>query len=482
MHGKKRKITALFLMAGIMAGCGAKNSDVGKTEKTEVITVWNYYNGPQKDAFDALVQEFNETEGKEKKIIVEAVSMGTLDALNKEISDSVEGKVGTAKLPQLASAYPDTAFALDKKGLLSDIKQYLTEEEQDAYVEAYLKEGQFSDDGSIKILPTAKATETFTLNMTAWQPFAEETGAELSELSTWEGVARTAEKYYQWTDAKTPEPEDGKAFFGRDAISNYMLVGSNQLGHEVLKIKKKETILDFDEEAMRKLWECYYLPYVKGYYIEEGRFRSDDLKMGNLISYVGSISGALYTPEKVIYEDGSSEDVECKILPVPNFENTEPSVVQQGGGMVLFQGEKETEAASVEFLKWFTKAEANAKFCIESGYLPVSKEANSMEFLESTMEKTGVEIPKVLELNLVTGMEEVNEYNLYTAQPFAGGNDARAILGETITRYAKTDRETIKQMLQEGLSLEKAVEGLNPEARFYEWYQETYEALEELGV
>lgn len=133
-------------------------------------------------------------------------------------------------------------------------------------------------------------------------------------------------------------------------------------------------------------------------------------------------------------------------------------------------------------MKWFTKAEANAKFCIESGYLPVSKEANSMEFLESTMEKTGVEIPKVLELNLVTGMEEVNEYNLYTAQPFAGGNDARAILGETITRYAKTDRETIKQMLQEGLSLEKAVEGLNPEARFYEWYQETYEALEELGV
>jgi len=33
---------------------------------------------------------------------------------------------------------------------------------------------------------------------------------------------------------KTPDvPDDGKAFFGRDAMANYMLVGSMQLGTEI---------------------------------------------------------------------------------------------------------------------------------------------------------------------------------------------------------------------------------------------------------
>lgn len=481
MYRNKWKKAGLFLMAAVLTGCGTADSTAQK-EEPEVVTVWNYYNGPQKKAFDDLVQEFNETVGKEKQIVVEAVSMGALDGLIEAISDSAEGKVGSAKLPQLSSAYPDTAFELDQKGLLADIRPYLTEEELDTYVKAYLDEGQFSDDGSIKILPIAKSTEVFTLNMTAWEPFAEGTGADLSELSTWEGVAQTAERYYQWTDEKTPEPEDGKAFFGRDAMSNYMLAGSSQLGHDILQVKNGKLTLDFDEDAMRRLWECYYLPYVKGYYIAEGRFRSDDLKMGNLISYVGSTSGALYTPDKILYEDGSCEDITCAILPVPNFADTEPVAVQQGGGMVLFQGEKQTEQAAVEFLKWFTDVEANSRFCIESGYLPVRKEANSMEFLDRTIEEAGMEIPEVLRLNLVTGMEEVSQYTLYTTKPFASGNDARSILADTITEYAGTDRETVKQKLKEGLSLSEAVEALEPESRFLQWYQETDEKLRGLST
>ena len=37
------------------------------------------------------------------------------------------------------------------------------------YVEEYLKEGDFSDDGSIKIFPVAKSTELLFFNDTDWQ-------------------------------------------------------------------------------------------------------------------------------------------------------------------------------------------------------------------------------------------------------------------------------------------------------------------------
>ena len=45
-----------------------------------------------------------------------------------------------------------------------------------------------------------------------------------------EGITETARQYYEWTDAQTPDiPDDGKAFFGRDAFANYMIIGARQL-------------------------------------------------------------------------------------------------------------------------------------------------------------------------------------------------------------------------------------------------------------
>ena len=46
-------------------------------------------------------------------------------------------------------------------------------------------------------------------------------------------------------------------------------------------------------------------------------------------------------------------------------------------------GEEEIEA-SVEFLKWFVQPENNIAFAVGSGYLPVTKEANSMDAITSS--------------------------------------------------------------------------------------------------
>ena len=84
-----------------------------------------------------------------------------------------------------------------------DLKEYLTQEEQDKYIKSYIEEGEFSGDGSLKIFPTAKSTEIFMLNKTDWNKFAEATGADLNDLKTIEGVTKTAQAYYEWTDSQT---------------------------------------------------------------------------------------------------------------------------------------------------------------------------------------------------------------------------------------------------------------------------------------
>ena len=98
--------------------------------------------------------------------------------------------------------------------MVVDLNDYLTESEKSEYIEGYLTEGDFDGDGSIKIFPTAKATEVLYLNDTDWQAFSQATGTTYDDLATVEGLTAAAEKYYNWTDAQTEAPDDGRALSG----------------------------------------------------------------------------------------------------------------------------------------------------------------------------------------------------------------------------------------------------------------------------
>ncbi len=47
-----------------------------------------------------------------------------------------------------------------------------------------------------------------------------------------------AKVYYEWTDAATPDAAgDGKAFYGRDAMANYFIIGMRQMGVEIFQVE-----------------------------------------------------------------------------------------------------------------------------------------------------------------------------------------------------------------------------------------------------
>ena len=101
-------------LALVLAGCGSK-ADPGFSPANPVnITIWTYYNGEQLEAFNALVDEFNSTVGKEQGITVESSSHGSVTDLENNVLASAEGKVGAEAMPNIFSAYADTAYALDE--------------------------------------------------------------------------------------------------------------------------------------------------------------------------------------------------------------------------------------------------------------------------------------------------------------------------------------------------------------------------------
>lgn len=87
--------------------------------------------------------------------------------------------------------------------------------------------------------------------MTDFNQFANATGVQIEDLSTIEGLVEVSKKYYEYTDGLTSTPNDGKAFFGRDAFANYIVIGLKQLGHDIIQVKDGKATLDFDKTAVR---------------------------------------------------------------------------------------------------------------------------------------------------------------------------------------------------------------------------------------
>lgn len=473
---KKIKAACLLLLISIVGVGGCSRQ--GDSEKTETITVWHYYNGSQMESFNRLVKEFNETRGKEEGIIVKASNHGSVSDLENSVLDSVNGKAGALEIPDIFAAYADTAYAVDQIGYVADLSGYFTGEELSQYIDSYIEEGYFGEDGGLKIFPIAKSTEVLMLNKTDWETFSQAMGTDLSALSTWEGIVETAQKYYEWSDGLTPDvPGDGKAFFGRDALANYFYAGFRQHGKELFSVDDSGNVtMDFDREIVKKLWDNYYVPYIKGYFVSFGRFRTDDIKTGQIISMVGSTSGATYFPDEVTINDNESYSITSEVLNCPVFEGQENVAVQQGAGMVVTSADEQKEKACVEFLKWFTAKEQNTEFSISSGYMPVKKEANDMENIKAF----GGETVSTVEKTVETAIGTVNTSLMYNPKVFKNSTKARNILEYSLSEKAAADRQAVSENLAVGMSLEDAAGVFVSEENFNQWYEQTRDELEKL--
>ena len=466
------------LAAALMftAGCGSKSPLDPKDPVS--LTVWHYYNGSQQTAFDALVEEFNDTVGREKGIFVQSYSQGSVSDLETAVRDAIGGKVGAEAMPDIFSSYADTAYEVEQAGALADLSAYLTQEELELYVDSYIEEGRIAADGSLRIFPTAKSTEIMLVNRTDWAPFAQATGASLDNLKTIEGVAATAKAYYEWTDALTPDvPGDGRAFYGRDAVANYFIIGMQQLGVELFQVENGEVTLNVPKEELYRLWENYYVPTVKGYFGAFGKFRSDDVKTGDILAYTGSTSSAMYFPDQV-ERDSGSYPIEYAVMAAPIFEGGRSCAVQQGAGMVVSKSDERREYAAVEFLKWFTQPENNLQFGCVSGYLPVRKEASSVEQLDKVIAEKELSVaPKTYDC-LTAIFSQMDGMTLYTNKSFKNGSAARKVLEYNLADRAAADRAAVAEAVAGGAGLEEAAAPYVTREAFEAWYSDFRGALD----
>ena len=227
-------------------------------------------------------------------------------------------------------------------------------------------------------------------------------------------------------------------------------------------------------DRAKRLWDHYYVPYVKGYFSASGRFRSDDMKTGNVLAFVGSSAGCTFFPDHVTRSDDESYPIEIKTYPAPKFEGGGDYAVQQGAGMVVTKASDAEIQASLVFLKWFTSPEHNITFSVDSGYLPVTHEGNSIDAIRIS----GLALSDEMDEVLSAAVDTVNENHLYTPRAFSGGTNARAILEYSMSDKASADRAAVKEAMAQGQSFEEASAQFLSDECFEAWYQDTLASLE----
>ena len=143
--------------------------------------------------------------------------------------------------------------------------------------------------------------------------------------------------------------------------------------------------------------------------------------------------------------------------------------------MVVTKASEDEIRASVEFLKWFTEAENNITFSVESGYLPVTKDANNMDKIKSVDSDLDDSMSEIL----TEAVAQVNNRTLYSMKVFPDGNSARSILETSMSDIAAADRETVLERISQGQSVEEAEADFLSDEYFEEWYKDILSKLQE---
>lgn len=362
-----KRTALLLLMLIIISGC---NDNEPNPANPVTLTLWHNFGGQMLTTMDSLVDDFNKTVGKDNGILLNVTSITDSATIKEKLAMIAADDPGAPEMPDIATCYPQTAILLESKGLLAKIDDYFTNKELEAYLPGFLNEGIISD--NLYVFPFAKSTEVLFVNQTLFDEFSQATGVKMEQLSTFEGIADAARKYYQWTDELTPGIiGDGKSFYKADSLFNIAQVGMAQLGDNLIEDKG----LQLDNDNYRRIWSFFLEPAVKGGFAIYQGYSSDLSRTGEIVCSSGSTAGILFYGDEITYPDNTTRKVEYTILPYPTFADGKKIAIQRGGGMIVAKSTPLKEKAAAIFLKWFTAPEQNMRFVASTGYLPVTHEA-----------------------------------------------------------------------------------------------------------
>ena len=196
---KPRFFAALLAALMIFPLTGCKKSLLDKDDPV-TLTFWHVYGEQSGSPMDELVDEFNRTVGAEKGVRVTVTATSSASQIGAFLLQAQAGGSELPEMPDVFTCHIGDALALGAENLL-DWNSLFTEDEREEFVSGFLADG--TADGRLLVFPMSKSTHVLMLNGSAFDRFSAATGAQYSDLTTWEGFYQTAGAFYDYSGGKT---------------------------------------------------------------------------------------------------------------------------------------------------------------------------------------------------------------------------------------------------------------------------------------
>ena len=420
-----RKLFLLLLIFSISICClsGCKKSELNKN-KPVTLTMWHVYGEQADSPMNRLIDEFNETVGMKKGIIVNVTAMSNASKIGEKLLDAHNKIPGSAEMPDLFFAHKSNALELGVDCLL-DWNKYFSEKELSAYVPEFLEDGTAA--GKLSVFPVSKSTHLLFIAGGQFERFSADTGVTYEALSTWDGFFDAAAKYYDWSG--------GKPFCSFDYPLRAIELAATESGagnifadngfYDPSNVIFKQTFIKFADSL------------AKGHIMLSNLYSNTQVMTGEVVAGIGSSAAILYYNDTVTYEDGTSEPMDPEILPLPAENGKKPYITQAGVGLCAYKTSSQKAEASAIFAKWLTEPERNLEFVCQTGYMPVTNGAfdkiDDYRFKTADYEKLYAALKKVKESSEVLSEQQSPAYysRVYTFYDYLRNEQKQFILSNT---------------------------------------------------
>ena len=397
-----RKLFLLLLIFSISICClsGCKKSELDKKNPV-TLSLWHVYGEQSDSPMNRLIDEFNETVGMEKGIIINVTAMSNASKIGKKLLDAHNKIPGSAEMPDLFFAHKSNVLELGTDNLLN-WNEYFSQKEISAYVPEFLDDG--TADGKLAVFPVSKSTHLLFVSGSQFDRFSADTGATYEALSTWDGFFDIAAKYYDWSG--------GKPFCALDYPLRAVELAAAENGAG--NIFADNGFYDASNEIFKQTFMKFADSFAKGHIMLSNLYSNTQVMTGEVMAGIGSSAAILYYNDTVTYEDGTSEPMSLEILPVPSENGKKPYITQAGVGLCAYKTTAQKAEASVIFAKWLTEPERNLEFVCQTGYMPVTNGAfdkiDDYFFKTTAYEKLYAALKKAKESSEVLSEQQSPEY------------------------------------------------------------------------
>lgn len=463
----KRKIVLLSFIIVIVAvfsfgGCSKNN--------VRTVVFWHSYQGYQEQMFERIVKVYNETVGAQEGVRVIPEYAGKTDEINNKFNDAIDAQENSGMLPNIAVVSKETAYNAVKYDLITFAELYMTDEEINGYFSGFMEEGRLSMAANTYLFPLSKQIQQTIINDNMWKEFNQEY-PQYSEQSFmyWESLIDMAAKYYDWTDAMTPDVHnDGRAFFAIESLETFIYTYTNQRVPSLIQSGYDEITINANKDTFSEIWNLYHKGVVQGY-ISTVSDITTALKKGDILCYVGTPGNTNYSS---VYIDlhGNMAPLSIKAVQYPSVFANRIVVPHSGTGVVVVDKGEKSNKDAYNFIKWYTSNPNFIYICFAGYEVPSCVELASSE-------NTLNEIAKLMDKNkqqynmLVCEYNQVLTYTTYSPVAFNGSER----LGRNITAYlqqaSKNDKEKVKSHVKEGYTMDSAVSYVCSEMAFNAWFE-----------